>query len=89
MKGANANAKDKEGMTALMHAALLGKTEVAELLLKNGARFNSKNDDDVLTIMLAEMGGHKETAQLLRSYIVTRYKVGNTTFIDNRFSHRR
>ena len=59
----------KYDMTALMYAAQHGRTEIAELLLKNGAHFNSRNNDALLTIMLAEIGGHKEIAQLLRSYV--------------------
>ena len=35
--GANANAKDNDGWTALMQAAVHGHTETAELLLKHGA----------------------------------------------------
>ena len=36
--GANVNAVDKEGMTALMHASIHGRIEIMTLLLERGAK---------------------------------------------------
>ena len=45
MNGANVNAKDKGGRTALIFAARSCHTETAELLLKHGADVNARNKD--------------------------------------------
>ena len=42
--GADMNAKNNEGSTALQTAALLCRTEIVEALLKNGADKNVKNN---------------------------------------------
>ena len=44
--GANVNAKDDDGNTALIMASWNGYIEVVRFLLKNGADVNAKNNDD-------------------------------------------
>ena len=56
--GANANAKDNDGWTALMQAAVHGHTETAELLLKHGADVNAKRNDGSTALMQAAVNGH-------------------------------
>lgn len=68
MNGANVNAKDKDGMTALMLAAEDGYTETANLLLSYGANVNAKNIFGRTALELATMFGRTETANLLRKY---------------------
>ena len=41
-KGANIEARNKDGHTALMNAANQGKTEVVKLLLEKGAQIEAK-----------------------------------------------
>ena len=41
--GANVNAKDKKGWTALIHAVSFGRAEIAELLLKHGANIEAQD----------------------------------------------
>ena len=42
-KGADVNAKSRDGSTPLHSAAFLGHTEIAELLIQKGADVNPKN----------------------------------------------
>ena len=44
-KGADVNAKNKEGKTPLHHAADEGHQEVVEMLIANGADVNAKEKD--------------------------------------------
>ncbi len=66
--GANVNAKDNYGQTALMSAAWGGQTETAKLLINHGADINAKANEGMTALMWAEFFGHTETANLLRSY---------------------
>ncbi len=54
--GVDVNAKDKNGYTALLHAAAENADpEIFSLLLKAGADANEKNSDDVPVILFAAM----------------------------------
>ena len=65
-KGADVHFKDKAfGVTPLTSAALFGKTETAELLIKNGADVNQKNRDGGTALHGAAFLGHADTARLL------------------------
>ena len=70
-KGADVQANDDDGGTALHCAAMWGTerhNEAAQLLITNGADVNAKNNEGEtppLRLHLAAMGGRKETAQLL------------------------
>ncbi|MDE0506064.1 MAG: ankyrin repeat domain-containing protein, partial [Candidatus Poribacteria bacterium] len=65
-KGANVHIRDKAfGVTPLTSAALFGKTETAELLIKNGADVNQKNRDGGTALHGAAFLGHADTARLL------------------------
>ena len=65
-KGANVHVKDKAfGVTPLTSAALFGKTETAELLIKNGADVNQTNRDGGTALHGAAFLGHADTARLL------------------------
>jgi len=56
-KGADVNAKDKDGETALMYAAQKGHTEIVEILLINGADINAKDKDGNTALILAAAWG--------------------------------
>ena len=45
-KGADVNAKSRDGSTPLHSAAFLGRAEIAELLIQSGADVNPKNHRD-------------------------------------------
>ena len=68
INGANVNAKDNYGWTALMEATFWGHTETAELLLKHGADVNAENKYGRTALMRAMTRGYTETADLLRRY---------------------
>ena len=65
-KGADANAKAKEGWTPLHYATGGNDKEIVELLIAKGADLNAKNANDRITpLHWAAWRGHKEVAELL------------------------
>ncbi len=63
--GADVNAKNNEGKTALMWAAMFGHADVAEILLKHGANVNAKDNDGWTALMKAAKYGHADVAEVL------------------------
>ena len=63
--GADVNAKDKDGLTALMWASVKGHLEIADILLKAGADVNTKGHDGRTALMWASVRGHPEIASML------------------------
>jgi ankyrin repeat protein len=63
--GADINARDANGSSALLHAAQIRNTEIAKLLIAAGADVNSKNNDDRTALMFAAKYGHTEMVKLL------------------------
>jgi serine/threonine-protein phosphatase 6 regulatory ankyrin repeat subunit B len=61
--GADINARDKEGTTALLRATIKGHTEIVKLLLENK---NLDTKQKLTAMMWAERQGHTEIARLLR-----------------------
>ena len=65
-KGADTNTSDSQfGVSPLSWAALLGQTEIAELLIRNGADVNGRNRDGGTALHGAAFLGHTDTAALL------------------------
>ena len=64
--GANVNAKNNYGVTALMSAVGKGQTETVQALLDAGADVNDKTEMGVTVLMVAVMNGHTEIAELLK-----------------------
>lgn len=62
---ADANARDDDGLTALMYAAMYAGADCVELLLAKGADPNAKSKSDVTALMLAI--GQAEKVRLLLS----------------------
>jgi len=62
-KGADVNAKDKDGMTALVFAAKFGCTEILKTLLSKGADVNAKDKDGVTALLYAAMLGRKYSSK--------------------------
>ena len=62
------NAKDESGMTPLHYATSLGHTEVAELLIAEGADVNAKDDDGDTPLDWGILNDETETADLLRKH---------------------
>ena len=64
-KGLDINAKNKDGVTALQIATLLGQYEIAELLVQKGADVNTKANDGTTALHSAAFLGHYKEAKLL------------------------
>ncbi len=60
------NAKNADGLTALMRAAGMGHTETAKMLIDKGADINAKDDKISLTALSwATQRGHTEIIEML------------------------
>ncbi len=64
-QGADINAVNKEGETALMVAALEGRTDMARFLIERGADLNAKDSVGATPLLYAALGGSLETIKLL------------------------
>ena len=65
--GADVNATDKHGGTALMMAAVNGHTDTVQVLLDAGADINMKHGFGKSAKMLAAEKGHSEVVELLEA----------------------
>lgn len=63
--GADVNARDKQGMTALMRAARYGDVRKVKLLLQHGAHVNLRQSDQTTALMEAVEAGEVEAAEIL------------------------
>ncbi|MBN1170539.1 ankyrin repeat domain-containing protein [Candidatus Micrarchaeota archaeon] len=66
-KGADINAKDRDGETQLFIAASIGRLAVAELLIAHGADTHAENNHGFKALSPASRYGHKEVVELLIS----------------------
>ena len=70
--GAYVNARNNNGWTALMMAALNGHTETARVFLQNNADVNARDNNGLTALrwtkMRPELKGHQDTVNLLLSY---------------------
>jgi ribosomal protein S18 acetylase RimI-like enzyme len=66
--GADIEAKDKYGYTALIRAASNGYTEVVKLLLDAGADIEAKKENGDTALIRAASNGHTEVVKLLKQY---------------------
>jgi quinoprotein dehydrogenase-associated probable ABC transporter substrate-binding protein len=64
-RGADVNAKDKTGMTALMVAASHDNAAMVGLLLQSGANPKAKNAQGQTALAIAKLNGNKEAAQAI------------------------
>lgn len=63
--GAEVNAKDEDGYTALIRASSGGDIEIVKALLEAGADVNAKNEVEVAALVLASKKGHIEIVKAL------------------------
>ena len=63
--GADVNAKDERGWTALLCAVSRGQMDVVKLLLDKGADVNAKGEHGWTPLMEAANRGHSDAAKLL------------------------
>jgi serine/threonine-protein phosphatase 6 regulatory ankyrin repeat subunit B len=64
-KGADVNAKNKDGDTALMSASLKGHTEIVKALIEKGADVNAKDKAGWTALMSASFYGYIEIVRAL------------------------
>lgn len=64
-KGAETDARDAAGNTALMGICFKGNTEIAEMLIKNGANVNAQNNSGGTALIFAATFGQEKIARLL------------------------
>jgi len=64
-RGADVDARDRHGQTALMLAAHAGHRELVEALLARRANLNTTAKYGLSALMLALVAGHAEVARLL------------------------
>ena len=64
-KGADVNAKNNEGASALFLAALKGHIEIVHALLDKGADVNAKSNKGGTALMVASLNGYGEIVQAL------------------------
>ena len=63
--GADINARDQHGQTALMNAATNGQVEVVRLLADRGADLNHRAKYGLTAVMLAVVRGHADVVRIL------------------------
>ncbi len=67
-KGANVNAKDRDGKTALMYASAGGRKDIVEMLLADGANVNEQDSKSARTaLMEAAQEGRSQIVKMLLS----------------------
>jgi uncharacterized protein len=66
-KGADVNAKDNDGMTALMGTSFEAHFDVAKLLVEKGADVNIKSKDKDTALMAASANGQTRIVELLKA----------------------
>jgi ankyrin repeat protein len=64
-RGADVNAKDKDGMTALMVATSHDNAPTIGLLLQSGANAEAKNNRGEQALDIAKLNGNQEAAQAI------------------------
>ena len=64
-KGADANAKNHEGTTALMVAAYKGSREIIAVLTERGADVNARDNEGSRALMAASLGGNLSGVEAL------------------------
>jgi hypothetical protein len=64
--GADVNATDERGSTALIEAARYGHDDVARALITAGANVKARDNDGKKALMLAVAGSHDDVVRVLK-----------------------
>ena len=65
--GADVNARDNTGSTALMMASYEGNVDVVKMLLENGADLNATEKSGKTALSIAKLKDNKEVIDILES----------------------
>ena len=65
-EGADVNAKNNHGVTVLMVASGLGRSDIVQLLLKAGANVNATTDKGITALHIAKVRNHPEIVSLIK-----------------------
>ena len=65
-QGADINARENDGGTALIVATWLGHTDTVQVLLAQGADVDAKDNRGGTALMAAKREGHKEIVRILK-----------------------
>ena len=65
LAGADVNAKNDYGLTALMIASKKGYKEIVQILIKTGADLDTTDKDSITALMIASRNGHKDVVRIL------------------------
>jgi ankyrin repeat protein len=68
--GSDINEKDIKGMTALMHASILGNENLVQLLLNKNADINIEDNNGMTALMYATKNNHIKIINLLFDKII-------------------
>ena len=63
--GADVNARNEDGVTALMRASATGQLEIATVLIESGAHIDVQRADGFTPLMLASFFGHADVVKML------------------------
>ena len=82
--GADVNAKDNYGRTALSFAAIYGDVECVQMLIGAGADVNAKSNDGGTPLIVAALWGKRDCVEVLLSHgaeVDAKGKFGRTPFM--------
>src|SRR5215831_11978085 len=71
-RGADVNAFNSAGLTALMVAAYHGQTEMVKALIEHGADVNAAGSDGLTAAMIADEADHGKIVRILVGHAVKR-----------------
>ncbi|PSN47035.1 hypothetical protein C0J52_09820 [Blattella germanica] len=76
------DAKDGNGLSALMWASAYGQVPTVQLLIKHGARIDLEGTEGETSLLLAAAGGHHDVVRLLLTEeMLLSKKIGNTALM--------
>ena len=64
--GADVNAKDQYGITALMEASRNGHDDIVKRLIDNGADVDARDNESWSALLRASLAGHAEIQEILK-----------------------
>ena len=82
-KGVDANAKDRDGETALMKAAYYGYLDVVRALIEKGASIDPKNSRGETALQMAQAHQHGDVVQALQQALLKDPRANFTAYLND------